>query len=72
MRGLWGVLETMEGGERRGRDTGDTGEGGREEGRRLSSEAAGTLTKNPQDVSWPREGWMRNEGEEERWKLGMF
>lgn len=52
MRGHWGVLETMEGGEREGRDTGDTGEGGREEGSSLSSEAAGTLTKNPQDVSW--------------------
>ena len=46
----------MEGGERSRGDTGDTGREG------------GTDMKS----SRSRQGWMRDGGKEERWKLGMF
>lgn len=68
MRRHWGMLGMMEGGERR--QTLGTQAGRRR--RRLSSEAAGTLTENPRDASWSREGLMGAGGKELGWDLGMF
>ena len=69
MRRHEGVLEMMEEGERRAEGkTLETQAGRRRWG--LSSEAAGTLTENPQNVSWSREGWIGKGGKEEKWNLG--